>query len=115
MAVKKLSDQAPSQVSKELQQVVKLQYLPRQAVLKLVWKYIKENDLADKSVARSYKSDKVLKAIYGDTFSFSEVNSGLTAHLTKVEDVEGIPPKEWEKTLKVLKELQTEKTLKKKK
>ena len=104
-----LTEQAPSQVSAELQKVTKLEYLPRQAVLKLVWKYIKANNLQDPDVKKSYKADAVLEPIYGETFGFSEVNSGLTEHLTKIEASE-VPAKEWEKSLKVLRELEQEST-----
>ena len=105
---KKLDELAPSRVSEELQKVTKLEYLPRQAVLKLVWKYIKENNLQDPDVKKSYKADAVLSEIYGETFTFSDVNSGLTEHLTKVEMSE-VPEKEWAKSLKVLHELDAEK------
>eukprot|EP00835_Amoeboradix_gromovi_P006102 NODE_660_length_5439_cov_0.338577.p3 type:complete len:179 gc:universal NODE_660_length_5439_cov_0.338577:240-776(+) len=104
---KKLSEQAPSQVSEELRKITKVEYLPRQAVLKLIWKYIKENDCKDPEAKKLYQSDDVLRPIYGDTFEFAHVSSGLTQHLTKVE-VSDIPTKEWEKSLKVLKELELE-------
>ena len=109
---KKLSELAVSEVSEQLQQVTHLKYLPRQAVLKLVWKYIKEHNLTDPDNKKSYNCDDVMEEVYGKaTLLFSEVNSGLTPHLTKVEKSE-VPEEDWEESLKVLDQLDEEKAAK---
>lgn len=69
--------------SKQLAAVVGKDPGSRPQVVKLLWEYIKKNDLQDPKDKREIVADDILKEVFGkDRATMFEMNSLISKHLT---------------------------------
>nr|CAD1837876.1 unnamed protein product [Ananas comosus var. bracteatus] len=75
----------PRPISPELQELVGVKEIPRTQALKLIWAYIKENNLQDPENKRIVVCDEKLKKIFGgkDRVGFLEISGLLNPHFMK--------------------------------
>lgn len=74
----------PMNLSAELQAVVGAGPMPRTEVTKLLWKYIKENNLQNPENKREIIADDKLRPIFGgkDKVNMFEMTKLVSAHLS---------------------------------
>ena len=74
----------PLKVSEELAVVVGKGPLPRTEVVKLLWKYIKKNDLQDPKNKRNIRADADLKEVFGGkgVVNMFEMTKLVSKHLS---------------------------------
>lgn len=74
----------PYNVSAELQAVVGKGPMPRSAVVKKLWEYIKKNGLQDQKNKRMINADDALKVVFGGKkqVSMFEMTKLVSPHLT---------------------------------
>lgn len=72
----------PRPVSPEMQAVVGVPEIPRTQALKLIWAYIKENNLQDPENKKVIICDEKLKKIFGgkDRVGFLEIAGLISPH-----------------------------------
>ncbi|XP_072980429.1 uncharacterized protein [Typha angustifolia] len=75
----------PRPISPELQALVGVKEIPRTQALKLIWAYIKENNLQDPENKKIIVCDEKLKKILGgrDRVGFLEISGLLNPHFQK--------------------------------
>lgn len=75
----------PRRVSPEMQALVGVPEIPRTQVLKLIWAYIKENNLQDPENKKVIICDEKLKKIFGgrDRVGFLEIAGLISPHFLK--------------------------------
>lgn len=85
---RKAGTQPPYRLSKELQEVVGKDILPRPQVVKAIWVYIKEHDLQNPDDKREILCDDKLKKIMGgkDRVTMFNMNTHVTHHLVEKLD-----------------------------
>jgi chromatin remodeling complex protein RSC6 len=73
----------PMNLSPELQAVVGAGPMPRTQVTKLLWAYIKENNLQDPNNKRNINADEKLKKVFGqDSANMFEMTKLVSKHLS---------------------------------
>lgn len=74
----------PLKVSEELACVVGKGPMPRTAVVKALWKYIKKNGLQDKKNKRNINADESLKEVFGGkkVVNMFEMTKLVSKHLS---------------------------------
>ena len=74
-------------LSAPLQKFLGAEELPRTQVVKMIWKYIKENDLQNPEDRREILCDEKMVPIFGKKMTMFSMNKLLTKHLFNPEEI----------------------------